>query len=148
MERAIEARVADGIETPIDLSEVERAVELVLDTEGVGEAEISVALVRDAEISALNERYLGHAGPTDVISFPLHRPGGAPLGDIYIGVEQAARQASESGITSREEILRLAVHGTLHVLGHDHPDGEEREEAPMYLRQEEILSRLLAQGGR
>jgi probable rRNA maturation factor len=147
-ERSIEAQVGEGATLPIRVAEVERAVEWVLDAEGVGAAELSLAFVSDAEIASLNQRYLAHEGPTDVISFALHLPGGAPLGDVYVGVEQAARQAPGEGEEAlREELLRLAVHGTLHILGYEHPEGPDRETSPMYLRQEALLSSFLAAGG-
>jgi probable rRNA maturation factor len=143
-ERTIEAQLGEGVSLPIPLEEVERAVEWVLDAEGVEEAELSVAFVSDEEMAALNERYLSHEGTTDVISFPLHLPGGSPLGDIYIGVEQATGQAPVAGAAGvREELLRLAVHGALHILGYEHPEGPDREGSPMYLRQEELLSSFL-----
>lgn len=143
-DRSITAQAEEGLVLPLPLEELERVVDWVLESEGVEEAELSVALLSDAEISALNEEYLSHDGPTDVISFPLHRPGGAPLGDVYVGAEQAARQAAEARLDFREEVLRLAVHGTLHVLGYEHPDGPDRDGSPMYLRQEELLRAFLA----
>lgn len=146
-ERTIAAELGEGASLSISLVDVERVVEWVLDAEGVGDAELSVAFVSDEEIAALNQRYLSHEGPTDVISFPLHFPGGPPLGDIYIGVDQAARQAPDEGTGSlREELLRLAVHGTLHILGYEHPEGADREGSPMYLRQEALLSSFLTSG--
>jgi probable rRNA maturation factor len=129
--------------SPADPARIEAAVRHVLAEEGVRSAEISVALLGDAEIAALNQQYLEHEGPTDVISFPLHDHGEAPLGDIYVGVEQAARQAAGFGATPAEEVLRLAVHGTLHVLGYDHPAGAERAGCDMYVRQEALLSAIL-----
>jgi len=143
-ERTIAAELGEGASLPIPLEDVERAVAAVLDAEGVAAAELSVAFVSDEEIAALNERFLSHEGPTDVISFPLHLPGGPPLGDIYIGAEQAVRQAPGD---VREEILRLAIHGTLHILGYEHPEGADREGSPMYLRQEELLAAFLASRG-
>ena len=145
-DRSVTAQAEEGLELPLDLAELEAIVESVLVAEGVDEAELSVALLRDAEIAALNEEYLSHEGPTDVISFPLHRPGGPPLGDVYVGAEQAARQAAEAGLDLREELLRLVVHGTLHVLGYEHPDGPDRDASPMYLRQEALLSAFLSRG--
>jgi probable rRNA maturation factor len=121
---------------------LEAVVRYVLSEEAVAGAELSVTLVGDAEIAGLNAEYLEHEGPTDVISFPLQGPGDVLVGDIYIGAEQAARQAEELGVSVEEELLRLAVHGTLHVLGHDHPESAEREQAPMYRRQEELLRRF------
>jgi len=82
----------------------------------------------------------------DVISFALHGPDDPILGDVYLGGAQAARQAEEEGVTLQEELVRLVVHGTLHVLGHDHPQGEERLESPMFLLQEELVHQLLGAG--
>ena len=139
----VEVSVGEGVEPPVDPSRVEAAVRHVLRAEGVPVAEISVALVSDAEITALNEDYLQHQGPTDVISFALHDEGQPPLGDVYVGVDQALRQAAEFGATPADEVIRLAVHGTLHVLGWDHPEGAGRTESEMFARQEELLKRFL-----
>jgi probable rRNA maturation factor len=136
--------VEEGLLPAADAERVEAAVRHVLRAEGVEAAEISVALVGDGEIAALNEEYLGHEGPTDVISFHLHDEGEPPLGDVYVGVEQAVRQAAGFGAPADEEVLRLAVHGTLHVLGYDHPAGEERAASPMFLRQEALLAAFLS----
>lgn len=142
--REVEASVAEGVRLPISVADVEKAVRHVLALEGVAAAEISVAFVGDEEIARMNEGYLAHEGATDVISFALHEEGERPLGDIYIGVEQAARQAEELGVGAEEELLRLAIHGTLHVLGYDHPVEGEREGSRMYLRQEELLASFLS----
>jgi len=109
----------------------------------VGEADISVALVGDAAMAELNQRWLGHDGPTDVIAFPLFEEGAAPSGDIYVGVAQGVRHAHELGIDAAEEIVRLAIHATLHVLGHDHPEGDERVETPMWQIQERLVREVL-----
>jgi probable rRNA maturation factor len=145
----VEVSVADGITSPVDPARVEAAVRHALREEGVDEAELSIALVGDDEIAQLNQEYLDHEGPTDVISFALHDAGGSesPLGDVYVGVDQALRQAAEFGATPAEEVLRLAVHGTLHVLGYDHPEGAERAESEMFARQEALLRGFLAGEG-
>ena len=135
----VEVSVGEGVEPPVEVARVEAAVRHVLRAEGVASAEISVALVSDAEIAALNQEYLGHEGPTDVISFALHESGESPLGDVYVGVEQATRQASEFAATPADEVLRLAIHGTLHVLGWEHPEGAGRTESEMFARQEELM---------
>jgi probable rRNA maturation factor len=142
----VDVSVGEGVSSPVDAARVEAAVRHVLREEGVDAAEISVALVSDVEIASLNEDYLQHEGPTDVISFALHEAGESPLGDIYVGVEQATRQAAEFGATPSEEVLRLAIHGTLHVLGWEHPEGVGRTESEMFARQEELL-RGLGTGG-
>lgn len=125
---------------------LKRAARLTLSGEGARAGELSVTLLDDAEIQALNRDHLGHDRVTDVISFALHGPDDAILGDVYVGAAQAERQAEEEGVRLEEELVRLVIHGTLHVLGHDHPDGEERLESPMFRRQEELVQQAMAVG--
>ena len=122
---------------------IREGVVLALQDEGVEEGELSLTFVDDATIQELNRTHLGHDRPTDVLAFALHAEGDPPLGDIYIGLEQAHRQAEERGLSPGEELLRLAIHGTLHVLGYDHPEGEGREESTLFRRQESLISRIL-----
>ena len=65
------------------------------------------------------------------------------MGDVYIGYEQAHRQAGELGFDPEEELVRLVVHGVLHVLGYDHPEGEDRTGSPMFERQEALVRAIL-----
>lgn len=139
----VEASLGEGVHLELPLRTAESAVRYVLEQEGVESAELSLAFLGDDEIARLNEDYLHHAGTTDVISFGLHSEGDSPLGDVYIGVEQARRQAEELRVPIEEELLRLVVHGTLHVLGYDHPEGPDRSGSEMYLRQEELLTGFL-----
>jgi probable rRNA maturation factor len=126
------------------------------------ECEIELTLCADAEMERLNFDHMGERGPTDVLSFPLHDwsfdgagshahltdddggfgPPGAPmlLGDVVIDVDQAVRQAAEGGWSVVEELVLLAIHGTLHLLGHDHADLED--EARMRAAEREALSAL------
>jgi probable rRNA maturation factor len=78
-----------------------------------------------------------------VLAFTLGE-GSDVVGDVYVGVEQARRQADEFDVPLREELARLAIHGTLLVLGHDHPEGPERSSSDMFDLQERILGELLA----
>jgi probable rRNA maturation factor len=127
---------------------LERAVREALASEGAEEAEISVTFLDDEEIAELNRRFLGHEGPTDVISFALHDEGAPPLGDVYVGLEQARRQAAEGALPLDEELVRLAIHGTLHVLGHAHPEEPEaRPGSEQYRRQEALVRAVLADRG-
>ena len=121
-----------------------RAVRAVLDAHDIAACHVSVTLLDDTQIEEMNRAYLDHEGPTDVISFELGMSGEARVGDVYIGWEQALRQAAEFGVSPREELARLAVHGTLHVLGYDHPTGEGREQSEMWQRQEEIVREVVA----
>ena len=123
---------------------LERAIRHTLEDERRADAEISLALLADAEMRDLNLRYLGKDMPTDVLAFSLG-DGDDVLGDVYVGLDQATRQAAELGIPLEEELVRLAVHGTLHVLGHDHPEGLEREQSPMFRAQERLVRELRAE---
>ena len=122
---------------------VDRALREVFRREGVVNGEFSVTFVSDAEIASLHGRYLSCPDVTDVLSFALHSDGEEPLGDVYVGHGCAERQASEAGDPLEEELARLAVHGALHVLGYDHPEGPERGDCEMFRVQEEVLRKAV-----
>lgn len=104
---------------------------------------VSVTFVTAREMATLNRRYLGRRGRTDVIAFRLGGGAGTPrVGDVYICPEVARESARRYGATIREELLRLVVHGTLHGLGYDHPEGRERDQSPFFRRQERIVVAL------
>ena len=126
---------------------LERAVLHTLRSEGVAEGEISLALLDDPAMRTLNRDHLGHDGPTDVLAFALHGVGEPVLGDVYLGAAQAKRQAADEGVDESEELVRLAVHGTLHVLGWDHPKDEApRLASPMWRRQEALVHEVMRGG--
>ena len=133
--------VTDGVRAPVGRAPLAALVRGVLRAEGITEAFVSVALVRNRAIAVLNRRHLAHAGPTDVIAFAF-RDGSRLVGDLYVAPDVARRNARAQGVGVREEVARLVVHGTLHVLGWDHPDGEARLTSPMWTRQEQLLARL------
>jgi probable rRNA maturation factor len=120
-----------------------RAVRATLRHQGVQSAEMSVTLMADDEITDMNRQFLQHDGPTDVVSFALYEDDETPVGDVYVGYEQALRQAMSLDTTPAEELVRLTVHGVLHVLGHDHPPGDDRVESAMWAAQEAIVARVL-----
>lgn len=125
---------------------VVRLADRVLRAERVRDAMLSIAFVSVREIAALNWRHLRHRGPTDVISFGFV-PGakaGPVIGDVYIAPDVARRNARALGRGVREETMRLVVHGVLHVLGHDHPEGDARYDSAMWRRQERLLRSALA----
>jgi probable rRNA maturation factor len=105
-------------------------------------AEIGVTFLPPARMQALNLKWKGHDEPTDVISFVLPGPGGELLGDVYICPAVARTAAARLGIPLRQELLRLVVHGTLHVLGYDHPEGVGRTRSAMWRRQERYVKAL------
>jgi len=90
----------------------------------------------------LNARWKGARRPTDVLAYSLPGPRGVLTGDVYICPWVAAREARRRGISLREELLRLVVHGTLHALGWEHPDDDGRERSAMWKRQERYVKAL------
>ena len=108
-------------------------VRATLASEGVRDAMLSITFVSNTAIARLNAKHLGHRGATDVISFGFQGAGkGAPVvGDIYIAPAVGRANALANGAPIREELARLVVHGTLHVLGYDHP-AKTRTASPMW----------------
>jgi probable rRNA maturation factor len=101
---------------------------MLMASERLPDAEISVLLIGDRAMRTLNRRYRGKDRTTDVLSFPLRegkfsRVQHHLLGDIVISVPAAARQARAAGEALPDEIDRLLVHGFLHLLGYDHERG-------------------------
>ena len=139
-----DALLGAGVPAPRPLGILlRRAARAVLDAEDAAELELSLTLLDDAAMRELNRDWLGHDRPTDVIAFALGEGEAEPLGDVYIGVERAIEQAAEAGVPVREELVRLAVHGTLHVLGYDHDEGAARQQGEMWRRQEQLVKRIL-----
>lgn len=99
---------------------VTQAVRRTLARHGRTPVAIHVAVVRDVSIAELHQRYLGVPGPTDVLSFDLSDGGGAFLeGQIVVSADTARREARARRIPFEQELLRYAIHGTLHLLGYD-----------------------------
>ena len=120
---------------------VRRVVRGVLDGEH-SDAELSITFLGAETMRRLNRRYKGRDEPTDVIAFTLDTPDHRTVGDVYVCAAVAARQARRHGVTRRQELIRLVVHGVLHVLGHDHPASEARLRSAMWRRQERYVERL------
>lgn len=98
--------------------------------------ELSVVFTSDKEIRKLNRNYRGKDKPTDVLSFPLlagseHRAVVTSLGDLVISLDTTMRQAKEFSVSPSSELLRLLVHGTLHLVGFDHENVSKNEAARM-----------------
>jgi probable rRNA maturation factor len=105
--------------------------------------ELNVVFLDRRRMRVLNKRFLGHDRDTDVIAFdypedPGPVQGGKPFGDIFISAFQARRQAAEHSHPILAEVLFLAAHGTLHLLGYD--DATSRQRAEMFRKQEHALS--------
>lgn len=122
-----------------------RAAARVLRWEGARRSRVELALLGPVAMRRLNRRATGRRGLTDVIAFTLPQPDGAMLGDVYICPAAARAFVANGGPPDglREELVRLVVHGTLHVLGYDHPDGPGRTRSAMWRRQERYVRRLM-----
>lgn len=134
---------AEGLRVPVPVARLRGAVETVLTAQKVKHALVSLTLMTPRKMAALNMKHLQHDGPTDIITFGFRDPAGALIGDVYICPSVAMANAKAFGVSQREELLRLAVHGSLHVLGYEHPDGESRTSSPMWKLQERLLKRVL-----
>jgi probable rRNA maturation factor len=137
---------ARDVRVALAAARVESIARATLASERVRDAMLSITFLSNAAIARLNAKHLGHRGATDVISFGFRGTGkGSPvIGDIYIAPAVARANAIEHGVPVREELARLVVHGTLHVLGYDHPEAEARTKSRMWKRQERVLARVLA----
>lgn len=113
----------------------------IAEEEGV-KADFSVTCFDSPTMRRWNREHLGHDRVTDVITFTLPQPNGSVIGDIYLCPEHAQSEADARGIPVEEELLRVAVHGALHALGFDHPDGSERTHSVMWQRQEAYVRRF------
>jgi probable rRNA maturation factor len=122
--------INDDQDVPLDLSRLQSRLQEALEKTGCANAELSVLLTDDRRMADLNRTYRGVDGPTDVLSFPQNDTSESVdldlMGDIVISIPTAALQARESGISLDVEVEHLALHGFLHLLGHDHEtDGWE-----------------------
>lgn len=135
---------SDGVRAPLARARIATLARGVLRAEHVRHALVSITLVDRAHIARLNRRHLAHRGATDVISFAFARAtrGDPVVGDIYIAPEVARANAEARRISPRQELARLVVHGVLHVLGFEHPEGADREASAMWRRQERLLRQL------
>jgi probable rRNA maturation factor len=134
----------NGVRMPVSRKRVGEIARTVLRAEHVRDALLSITFVTNAEIRALNRAHLRRNGMTDVIAFGFRRAGRSTpiVGDIYIAPAVARASARANKIPFREEITRLIVHGTLHVLGYDHPEDAARMRSAMWRRQERLVKRL------
>jgi probable rRNA maturation factor len=115
----------------------------------LGEAargELTLRIVDEEESAALNSRYRGKRGPTNVLSFGADQPPGAgsaellPLGDLVICAAVVQREAREQGKPAPAHWAHMVVHGVLHLQGYDHETSAEA--ATMEARERELLAAL------
>ena len=147
----------NGRRLPLSRALVRRVVKTVLEEER-RKGLVSVTFLGRDSMRRLNAQHKGHDYPTDVLAFALRAPPVGPsdgragrpaerqtarlFGDVYICPWVAQREARARGIPLRQELIRLVVHGTLHAIGRDHPEGPERTRSPMWRRQERYVEAL------
>lgn len=152
--------ITNETDAEIDERRLQKLATYVLDQLHVHpDAELAIILVEVGPMEELHVQWMDEPGPTDVLSFPMDelRPGAVDrpsdpglLGDIVICPAVAEAQAEKAGHSTMEEILLLATHGILHLLGFDHAEPEE--ERVMFGLQRDLLVgfglRERAEGGR
>jgi len=108
---------------------VRRAIAEAARATGTGDGEVAVMLADDAAVRDLNRRWRGTDAPTNVLAFPATPSPGAPKrwGDIAIAYETSAAEAVAEAKRFDHHLSHLAVHGFLHLLGHDHTALAEAE---------------------
>jgi len=138
--------VIDPFNTEVEEDVLIHAAETTLAHQSVATDKVDISIVIDdnASLQDLNREYRDIDAPTDVLSFTLNEKdpetGRLYLGDVIISFEQAKEQALKAGHPVLSELQLLAVHGVLHLLGHDHAEPEEK--LKMWAAQKEILASL------
>ena len=107
------------------------------------QCELGIHFVDRSAIQKLNETWLRHEGPTDVITFDYNDPRQPEVlsGDMLICVSEAVRQAKEFGTSWQSEVIRYVVHGLLHLSGFD--DRSARERRRMKKQEDRIMEALV-----
>ena len=113
----------------IDLEEIRKTAEIILNTLDKAETELSILITDDLKIAELNECYLNRKGPTNVIAFPMQAGEFTQinpylLGDVVISTDTAAKEGRTAGIGTSMRFRELLVHGILHLCGYDHEESE------------------------
>lgn len=121
----------------IDTASWKKVLSTMMQSEGIPRAEISVAIVSDAEIHQLNRQYLSHDYPTDVLSFVLDRSGEELIGEIIVSADTALERCSEFCWSPEDELTLYLIHGALHLVGYKDKSaidrGQMRDQEVHYL---------------
>ncbi len=116
--------------------------------------ELHIMIINDARMREINFAFRKKDKPTDVLSFPLYTPrqirgtaalkeaAGSYLGDLVISSETTIRQAARFGVRVQDELIRLIVHGILHLIGYDHEGVPPREAQAMRRRERAVRAHV------
>jgi probable rRNA maturation factor len=111
---------------------IRKTAQVLLNALGSPDGELSIVIMDDPQIQALNQQYLNRPWPTNVIAFPMQEGDFSDinpdlLGDVVISIDTAAREARDLGIDFEERFNFLLIHGILHLFGYDHETCDEDE---------------------
>jgi len=117
----------------VDEQRLVSAAREVVQSAGYRAGEISIAVVDDEQMHALNRRHLEHDYPTDVLSF-VFEDDGRLEGEIIVSADYASREAARFGWSTMDELLLYVIHGSLHLIGYD----DQTPDAKALMREQEI----------
>lgn len=122
---------------------IRKKTQAILNALDCPDGELSILIVNDSQIEALNKQYLNRSGPTNIIAFPMQEGEFANispqlLGDVVISVETAHQEGKNAGISIEERFIQLLIHGILHLFGYDH-ETTEQEALKMEKKSEELM---------
>ena len=148
MNLLIANNTSEDLDLDLIFEKAEKTIGEVLKVEKIEEnVEVSLSIVDKDEIHVLNKTYRGVDRPTDVLSFPMDEEGFDNegnrillLGDIVICLDVAKDQAADFGHSLEREIMYLICHSTLHLLGYDHIEEDDKRE--MRAKEKEIMKNL------
>lgn len=130
------------------LESLRQTAQALLNELGSPEGELSILITDDKNIAAINRDYFNRPWPTNVISFSMMEgefadvnPEAKMLGDIVISMETAEREAVEADMPVEENIVRLLVHGLLHIFGYDH-EAPDADAEGMARKSEQLMEML------
>jgi len=131
---------------PVNIEQLRLHACNILGSHGIDAGEVNIVFIDDAYMAELNSVYKGRKGTTDVLSFNLtDEYSKGLLGEVYISLERAKKQAGEYEIPFAEEIVRLATHGLLHLAGFTHDDDIQCED--MARRTDELVKGFFSARG-
>lgn len=136
---------------PVEAKKIRKAAERILASLRISGYELSVLLLDNKGIRAVNKKYLNRNRPTNVISFSLTEGefgniNPHVLGDVVISVEKALEQAETRGTSLEEELTFLLIHGVLHLVGYDH-EGKRDERSKMEEKEKEVYRFVTKKAG-
>lgn len=122
--------------------EIRKIFKYITETLAIEYTDFSISLINDAALRSLNKEHLNHDYETDILTFDYRDEITAALdGEIIISYETAGLNAEKFGCSLREEIIRLLIHGVLHLSGYDDKTPEQKKK--MKLKEDQLLKKAV-----